>query len=259
MNGCEHVVIADNQGCFYCRAVDAYLNCRKDEHVCGKGCPFFVNAEVRAEESESGAGRFVCRYDESDSLFPTVQGLDDRLWEAYEYSATAHRGQCRKGTKIPYFSHIITTMNYEVELTEDIEILQAAILHDTIEDTDVTFEKLKEKFGERVASLVKAETENKRFDMPANESWEIRKSEGIERVKGGNMDVKLIVLADKTANLESLVREWRHVGDDVWRKFNQTDKKKQEWYFKSIREHLMELRDTGVMKKFDEYVNILFG
>jgi hypothetical protein len=49
------------------------------------------------------------------------------------------------------------------------------------------------------------------------------------------------------------------VGDDVWRKFNQTDKKKQEWYFKSIREHLMELRDTVVMKKFDEYVNILFG
>jgi myo-inositol-1(or 4)-monophosphatase len=250
MNGCEHIVIADSQGCFYCRAVDAYLNCIKDEHVCGKGCPCFV---------ESDDKRVVCRYCESDSIFPDVPGFDERLGKAYRYAASAHRGQCRKGTNVPYFSHIITTMNYAVELTEDIEILQAAILHDTVEDTDVTLDDLRGEFGSRVASLVENETVNKRIDMSDHESWEIRKNEGIEHVKVGSRDVKLIVLADKTANLESLVREWRHVGDDVWSKFNQTDKKKQEWYFRSIRENLIELCDTNVMKKFDEYIGILFG
>ena len=54
------------------------------------------------------------------------------------------------------------------------------------------------------------------------------------------------------------MKEWRQVGDTVWEKFNQTDKRKQAWYFKSIRERLTELSDTSVMKKFDEYIELLF-
>jgi myo-inositol-1(or 4)-monophosphatase len=250
MNERKHVITADSEGKFYCRAVDATLNYKLDEHVCGKGCPCHVSHE---------GGCFVCRYTENGDIFPTVEGLEDRLQHAYLYAAKAHSGQKRKGTEIPYFSHIITTMNYEVELTDDIEILQAAILHDTVEDTQVTLEDLICEFGSRVAMLVESETVNKRIDIPATETWEIRKSEGIEHVREGSLDVKLIVLADKTANLESLVREWRKVGDEVWRKFNQTDKRKQQWYFNAIREQLTELDDTEVMKKFDEYVRLLFG
>jgi myo-inositol-1(or 4)-monophosphatase len=249
MNVNEHIVIADSEGLFYCRAVDSNLNYNNDEYVCGRGCPCCV---------ECGKGRFVCRYEDTDDVFPIVKGLDKRLQNAYEFSAKAHKGQYRKGTKIPYFSHIITTMNYAFDLTDDMEILQAAILHDTMEDTNVTFKELADKFGTRVAKLVEQETENKRAKLPPAETWELRKREGIEHVRDGNHDIKLIVLADKTANLESVVREWKIVGDKIWNKFNQTDKKKQEWYFRSMREQLSEFEGTKALASFDNYVSILF-
>jgi hypothetical protein len=253
MKMCEHIVKADSEGWFYCRAVDSNLNYKRDEQVCGRGCPCCVDCANNIN------GKFICRYAESDTVFPKVEGLDDRLQKAYEFAANAHKGQLRKGTKIPYFSHIITTMNYALGLTDDIEILQAAILHDTMEDTDVTFKELESLFGTRVAKLVEQETENKRTELPPDVTWEIRKREGIEHVRDGNRDIKLIVLADKTANLESVVREWRVVGDSIWNKFNQTDKRKQEWYFRSMREQLSEFEGSEAIRNFDKFIKELFG
>ncbi len=257
MSGNEHFVSADSEGYFYCRAVDCYLNVKKEQHVCGSGCPYYTG------KADIAKGEFVCRYqekgmDDQPALFPSVEGLDERLYKAYAYAAKAHLGQYRKKTRVPYFAHIITTMNYAVELTEKIEVLQAAILHDTVEDTWVTFDDLKDEFGDRVAGLVEAETENKRRGMPAAQTWEIRKREAIEHLKAASPDAKFIVLADKTANLESIVREQRYLGVEIWDKFNQPDKSKQEWYFRAVRAQLMDFYDTSVMKMYDKYLEILF-
>lgn len=257
MNGNEHFVIADSEGYFYCRAVDSFLNVKKEQHVCGYGCPYFTG------KAKSANGEFVCRYqekgmDDQPALFPSVEGLDPQLYKAYAYAARAHLGQYRKKTKIPYFTHIITTMNYAVELTRETEVLQAAILHDTVEDTWVTFDDLQKEFGDRVASLVEAETENKRRNIPAAQTWEIRKRETIEHLRTASLDAKLIVLADKTANLESIAREQHYLGVEIWDKFNQPDKSKQEWYFRAVREQLTEFYDTSVMKMYDKYLKILF-
>ncbi len=252
MANIEHTVTVDSEGYFYCRAVDSRLSFRKDQQVCGKGCPCFV---------ETSGTELVCQYEEEDtpSLFPRVSRLDERLYKAYAYAAWAHRGQVRKGTKIPYFSHIITTMNYCMELTDNPSVLVAAILHDTVEDTSVTIEDIRHEFGKRVAFLVEAETEDKRRDKPASETWEIRKQETIEHLKDMPRDVKIIALADKTANAESLVREYRLVGDKLWEKFNQTDKQLQEWYFRKCAEALEEFLDTKVMRTYLGYINELFG
>ncbi|MDE7417493.1 MAG: HD domain-containing protein [Lachnospiraceae bacterium] len=257
MNANEHFVSADSEGYFYCRAVDSFLNVKKEQHVCGYGCPYYTG------KAESAKGEFVCCYnekgmEEQPALFPSVDGLDERLYKAYAYAARAHLGQYRKKTKLPYFTHIITTMNYAVELTREIEVLQAAILHDTVEDTWVTLDDLRREFGDRVAGLVEAETENKRRNMPAAQTWEIRKRETVEHLKVASLDAKIIVLADKTANLESIVREQHYMGMEIWDKFNQPDKSKQEWYFRAVREQLMEFYDTSVMKAYDKYLNILF-
>lgn len=257
MNANEHFVSADSEGYFYCRAVDGFLNVKKEQQVCGRGCPCYTG------KVESAAGQFVCRYNEEGvegqpALFPSVDGLDERLCKAYAYAAKAHSGQCRKKTKVPYLTHIITTMNYAVELTQDMEVLQAAILHDTVEDTWVTLDDLRRVFGDRVARLVETETENKRRDMPASQTWEIRKRETIEHLKNASPDAKVIVLADKTANLESIAREQHYLGTEIWDKFNQPDKAKQEWYFRAVREQLTEFCDTSVMKVYDHYLKILF-
>ena len=71
--------------------------------------------------------------------------------------------------------------------------------------------------------------------------------------------MKIIVLSDKTANAESLVREWRQVGDEIWLKFNQSDKSKQEWYYRSCEKALKEFSDTDVMKCYQKYMGELFG
>ena len=195
---------------------------------------------------------------EKPVLFPSVAGMDAQLYKAYTYAAKAHVGQLRKKTEIPYIAHIITTMNYAIELTKDIEVLQAAILHDTVEDTCVTLDDLKKEFGDRVVCLVETETENKRRNMPASQTWEIRKRETIEHLKKASLDTKVIVLADKTANLESIVKEQRHISGNIWKKFNQPDKAKQEWYFRAIREQLIEFENTSVIKAFDSYLENLF-
>lgn len=257
MNQNEHFVSADSEGYFYCRAVDSFLNVKKEQHVCGYGCPYYTG------KAESAKGEFVCRYnekgvDDQPALFPTVEGLNAQLYSAYAYAARAHLGQYRKKTRVPYFTHIITTMNYAVELTREIEVLQAAILHDTVEDTWVTLDDLRKEFGDRVARLVETETENKRRNMPAAQTWEIRKRETIEHLKVASLDAKLIVLADKTANLESIVREQHYLKTEIWNKFNQPDKSKQEWYFRAVREQLMEFCDTSVMRAYDQYLTILF-
>ena len=257
MNRDKHVAIADNEGYFYCRAVDGRLNYKKEQQVCGCGCPCYTEGTQRIP------GQFVCCYqekglEEKPALFPSVEGLDDRLYKAYTYAANAHAGQNRKKTSIPYFAHIITTMNYAMALTQDMEVLQAAILHDTVEDTWVTFEDLQREFGDRVARLVESETENKRPNIPAPQTWEIRKRETVEHLKKASIDTKVIVLADKTANLESIVKEQRHIIGDIWKKFNQTDKEKQAWYFRAVREQLTEFSDTSVIKKYDAYLEILF-
>lgn len=257
MNQNEHFVSADSEGYFYCRAVDSFLNVKKEQHVCGYGCPYYTG------KAESAKGEFVCRYNEKGvdgqpALFPTVEGLNAQLYSAYAYAARAHLGQYRKKTRVPYFTHIITTMNYAVELTREIEVLQAAILHDTVEDTWVTLDDLRKEFGDRVARLVETETENKRRNIPAAQTWEIRKRETIEHLKVASLDAKLIVLADKTANLESIVREQHYLKTEIWNKFNQPDKLKQEWYFRAVREQLMEFCDTSVMRAYDQYLTILF-
>lgn len=252
-SGNQHIVTADKNGDFYCKAADAVLNYKQNQQVCGVGCPYFV----KADNTKENDGCFVCRYD--DGLFPSVEGLDKRLEKAYRYASDAHKGQYRKGTKIPYFTHIITTLNYCMELTEDIEILQAAILHDTVEDTHVTLAELRRDFGARVAKIVEADTEDKLRDRPADETWEIRKQTTISHLKEQSSDAKIVILADKTANIESLFKEWQQLGDAVWNKFNMKDSRKQEWYFRAIADALTEFYDTSVMKTFREYIDKLFG
>ena len=75
--------------------------------------------------------------------------------EAAEFAREAHRGMFRKGTEIPYIVHPIETAVIVASFTDDEEVIAAALLHDVVEDTDVTGEELEHRFGPRVAGLVR--------------------------------------------------------------------------------------------------------
>ncbi|MCI7790389.1 MAG: HD domain-containing protein [Lachnospiraceae bacterium] len=264
------------KGDFYCRAVHSVLNICLDEQVCGKGCPCYCGMKEDYFPICEYEGQKIVEKDTQNpmdmwistdkaiqegklSLFPKVKGLDKTLAKAYDFAANAHKKQCRKGTKIPYFTHILTAMNYAVDLTTNKEVLTAVILHDTVEDTETTLADIVREFGQKVAGYIAAESENKRPGIPARDTWEIRKQETIQHLQTAPYEVKMIVLADKAANAESLVREWRQKGDGIWQKFNQSDKNKQAWYYYSCAKALKEFSDSNVMKQYLDYLEELFG
>ena len=106
--------------------------------------------------------------------------------EAVEFAVEAHKGAVRKGTQTPYIVHPLEAAVIVGSMTEDQELVAAAILHDVLEDTDAREEDLRQRFGDRVADLVVEETDDKTL------SWLERKKGKLERVARGSRDLKMV-------------------------------------------------------------------
>ena len=177
------------------------------------------------------------------------------LDDAIHFATKAHAGVSRKGKTRPYILHPLEAMNIASTLTEDEEVLAAAVLHDTVEDTDVTKADIRAAFGSRVADLVAAESEDKCKDLPAESTWETRKQETIEALKTKSRDIKTICLGDKLSNLRELSRDYAELGDALWERFNQKDKAMHCWYYSSLYEILKD--EFGDVPAIREYGNLL--
>ena len=158
----------------------------------------------------------------------------DILEKAISFATDRHKSVVRKGTQVPYIVHPMEAVSIAAGMTNDLEVLAAAALHDVVEDTPTTIDEIEEVFGKRVAALVAFDSEDKMPDIPPSESWEIRKKATIASLQDAPLDAKIIVLADKLSNIRSINREIINIGDAVWEKFNQKDKKKHEWYYREI-------------------------
>ncbi len=87
---------------------------------------------------------------------------------AIQYAVDAHANQLRKGTNIPYIVHPMEAAAIVASMTQDEEILAAAVLHDVIEDTNRTRQDIEKEFGKTVAAYVASESENKLENLPAS-------------------------------------------------------------------------------------------
>ena len=111
------------------------------------------------------------------------QPLDTTLLDrAIVFALRAHAGTERRGKGFPYIVHPLEAVEIVATMTADQELLAAAALHDTVEDTDVTIEQIREEFGEHIASLVEAESDIKVTGVSKEESWRIRKQAAIDRL-----------------------------------------------------------------------------
>ena len=161
---------------------------------------------------------------------------------------------------MPYIIHPLEVASICATLTSDLEVLAAAVLHDTVEDTEVTIEEIERSFGPRVAALVRAETENKYEELPPSETWKLRKSQSLEVLKNSeDPGVRILWLGDKLANVRSFYRNWLISGDEIWQDFNQKDPGQQAWYYRNIVELLKELHDTDAWLELRDTVQALFG
>ena len=179
--------------------------------------------------------------------------------EAIIFATKAHSGAFRKGTNIPYITHPIEAAAIVATMTNNKNVLAAAVLHDTIEDTDATIDDIKEIFGEEVARLVATESENKRDNLPSDSTWKIRKQETLDHLKGATEEEKMITLGDKLSNIRAIYRDYSTIGDKLWERFNQKDKNQHAWYYKTIAERLSDLSDSFAYQEYVELVNKVFG
>ena len=181
------------------------------------------------------------------------------LEKATVFAIERHAGMVRKGTAIPYIVHPLEAVSIAAGITSDPEILAAAVLHDVIEDTPTTIEEIKERFGCQVAALVAAESEDKMPDIPAAESWKARKEATITALETASVPEKIIVIADKLSNIRAIHRDYTRIGNEVWERFNQKDKKMHGWYYRAIAEKLSELSEHTAYREYIKLVDIVFA
>jgi myo-inositol-1(or 4)-monophosphatase len=180
--------------------------------------------------------------------------------DAVVFAVQAHSGMTRKGDRSPYILHPLEAAAIVGTMTDDEEILAAAVLHDTVEDTPATLAEIEARFGPRVAALVAAETEDKRAGHPAAETWQARKAEALAVLEDtDDLAVKMLWLGDKLSNMRSFYRIYLQRGDALWQAFNQKDPKKQSWYYHTVALLLGELRDYPAWQEYDRLVNAVFG
>ncbi len=173
------------------------------------------------------------------------------LDKAIVFAAEAHSGACRKGSKVPYILHPLEAASIAATMTDDLEVLAAAVLHDVVEDTPHTLEELRERFGDRIASFVAAETEDKRPELPAEETWRLRKQETIDRLRREKrLEVKIIVMGDKLSNLRALYRDCLQCGDKLWDSFHQKDPAAHAWYYWEVGETLECLSEYPAWEEY---------
>lgn len=180
--------------------------------------------------------------------------------EALIFACEKHSGQRRKLSDAPYFLHPMEVAAIVGTMSDSQELLAAAVLHDTVEDTDTTLEEIRERFGKRVSLLVMTETEDKRAERPPKETWRLRKEETLNILQfTKDTDVKKLWLGDKLSNIRSFCREHKKAGNEFWNRFNQNDPAQQEWYYRTIAESLSELSEYDAYKEYVQRVDELFG
>jgi myo-inositol-1(or 4)-monophosphatase len=188
------------------------------------------------------------------------KSLDTELLDrAIVFAVRAHAGTERRGKGFPYIVHPMEAVEIVATMTRDQELLAAAVLHDTVEDTDVTIEQIRAEFGDRVAALVASESEDKGCGVSKEESWHARKQAAIDRLASASLDSKIVALGDKLSNMRAIARDYAVQGDKLWNLFNTKDPKEHEWHYRELANALSDLKDTFAYKEFEQLVNQVFG
>ena len=188
------------------------------------------------------------------------EALDTSLVDrAIVFAVNAHAGTERRGTDIPYIVHPLEAMAIVSTITSDPEMLAAAVLHDTVEDTDVTLEDLRAAFGERVAALVASESDSFTDETGRTLSWKERKILALNRLAAATRDEKIVAMGDKLSNMRAIARDYAALGEDFWLRFHVKSKESHAWRYRALAEALGDLADTAAYQEFVRLIKQVFG
>ena len=167
--------------------------------------------------------------------------------EAAKIMLAAHQDQKRKTDGSPYIVHPTAVATKLSDLDFDDAVVAAALVHDVLEDTDFPEEKLREKLGDEVWTIVKALSEDQALE------WEERKQAYIDTIAKSSVKIKAVSIVDKIHNLECLIAGHAQMGPSIWGKFNR-GKEKKMWFEKEL---LKVFKKTWSHDLVDEYEKLI--
>lgn len=177
---------------------------------------------------------------------------------AIGFAARAHDGQKRKIGNVPYIAHPVAVAMILQDMGCNETIVAAGLLHDTVEDTRVTLDEIRQQFGNEVADIVAGCTEPPKRKM----KWETRKLHTIRILRDAPLAVKLVAASDKYHNLIHTRYTEKQIGAGVWKRFGR-GKEQQAWYYRSVLESLkanvVDLEDYPIFARLEEVVDELFA
>lgn len=173
-----------------------------------------------------------------------------------DLAARAHDGQLRKDTdsRIPYVAHVFAVAYLLAEYGFEEDVFIAGLLHDVFEDQPEFMAEV-EKFGERIASLVRAVSETKRDETGATRPWETRKREYIEHLRSAPPEAKAISCADKIHNMQSILLALDR-GGNIWSGLKASPEK-QIQRMRNLRLALADGWDHPILLRFDALLSEL--
>ncbi|MDE5086437.1 MAG: HD domain-containing protein [Trichodesmium sp. St16_bin2-tuft] len=181
--------------------------------------------------------------------------LSHRFTQALVYATELHAEQIRKGSKVPYISHLLGVASIALEYGADEDEAIAALLHDAIEDQggQTVRAEIRVRFGERVTEIVDGCTET---DTTPKPPWAERKKAYIARISSTLPSVRLVSAADKLHNIRSILKDYRTQGDVVWDLFK-GGKQGTLWYYRSLVAAFHEADSTPIVIELDRLVTEL--
>ncbi|MFT9598123.1 HD domain-containing protein [Mesobacillus sp.] len=176
----------------------------------------------------------------------------DLIDKALQIASMAHEGQYRKNTKIPYIAHPVAVGMILQKAGYSEEMVAAGILHDTVEDTDITMEDIEREFGIEVVRIVEGCSEPDK-----SLSWEERKEHTIEFLKTASEEIRVVACADKLHNVRSIRQDVVQLGEVVWSRFNR-GRDQQEWYYSHVLKSLGHSSTFPLLEELEMEIERLF-
>lgn len=185
-----------------------------------------------------------------------------RIEQAIRAAAVLHKDQLRKGSMpFPYITHLVATAFTLLDYSDDEDVLIAALLHDTLEDTDYTIDELEEDFGGRVRELVEAVTEPK-STQEQRLSWADKKAIYTKQLKKAPKEAVLIAAVDKMHNFRTMVEDYVDAPERFIQDFGSNFDERIEVY-QNIANVINSRLEGPVLAEFnhvfEEYKNFLEG
>ena len=145
--------------------------------------------------------------------------LTSRFDLAFLFASGLHHTQCRKGTNVPYISHLMAVSALVLEAGGDEDLAIAALLHDAAEDQggQAILDDIRRLFGHRVADVVGDCSDTLLNPKPPSEQ---RKADYLIHLRNASPDALLVSAADKLHNARAILFDYRQGGEEVFARFN---------------------------------------